>query len=806
MGINQGRRGTGNTSPQRSAQASRSDVEPAEPAQIGRFEVLEALGRGSRGAVFLARDPGRGNKVAIKTLGAGWPAGTELPREAQALSQLQHPHLVGVLEVCEYQGTHCLVYQYVPGQSLKGHLRDQGPLQARKAARWMIQILDAVAYAHEQGIVHLDLRPTSIQIDRDGVLRVMDFGVSVLTSGPTAVGDPLDSANYLAPELLHGTEAGPAGDIFSLGLILHEMVTGSPAVSGNDPVATMQWIAHNTIAPPSSRRAELDREFDQIVQKALEKNPKDRYANAREMQRALGAFLEGTSPKERPVDDASALSFLLRRMRRRADFPAISQNMSLVGRKTASDSESSVDELANIILKDYALTTKLLRLVNSSYYGQYGGQISTVSRAVVVLGLTQVRNAALSLLLFEHLGDKPQAYELREVAGRAFLSGNIGGRIAAALRIPDPERAFVCAMLHTLGRYLIIFYFPEEHEEILSAVKNTGLGEAAASREILGLSPEELAVGVARDWHLPDEIIQSMRPLPDKALGKPAGDEETLHYIAVFANKLADIIVRPSQAPELDELSKLQERFKAFISLAAQDLSAIVESALDDLSAHAGVFNLNLSTSRFYRNAKNWAKSGKSRASASPPETAEQDSGESDLPAAPARDPSSPEAILLNGMQDITQAILSNYALNDILVMVLETLFRGLGFSRVLLCIRDAKHARMAARFGLGKHVDRLIGRFHFPITPGPDIFSRALQEQDDLVCNAPGTSEAVPDWHRALVKPGAFALCPVVVNGVTLGLIYADREEADKAITRVDLNYLDALRNQAALAVKQRS
>ncbi|MDJ0863156.1 MAG: GAF domain-containing protein, partial [Gammaproteobacteria bacterium] len=159
-----------------------------------------------------------------------------------------------------------------------------------------------------------------------------------------------------------------------------------------------------------------------------------------------------------------------------------------------------------------------------------------------------------------------------------------------------------------------------------------------------------------------------------------------------------------------------------------------------------------------------------------------------------------------SGMQDITQAIVGDYALNDILVMILETLFRGLGFSRVLLCIRDAKRGRMVARFGLGRDLESLVNRFSFPLNSGRDVFSRAVQEHDDVVCHEPGKADDVPEWHRALVKPATFALYPIVVNEVTLGLIYADREEADKLVDHFDRNYLNALRNQAALAVKQRS
>lgn len=756
--------------------------------------------------VYLARDPNLGRTVAIKTLRPQKHNSTDLLHEARTVGQLQHPHIVPVFEIGEDQGNPYVVYEHVAGRSLKTLLREEGPQSIHRAVTWMIQIIDGIGHAHDHGIVHRDLKPSNIHIGDDHIPRLMDFGIAT-AEGVSQPGDGLwGSINYLAPELLHGADAEPASDIFTLGLILYEMVTGSPAMSANDPVATMHWIAHRSVAAPSTRRSDLPAEVDHIVQRALEKEPRDRYPSVWEMQKALRSFLGDPSTSERGIGDGSALTFVLRRIRRKADFPAVSQSIALISQKTASDSETSVDDLANIILKDYALTTKLLRLVNSSFYGQYGGHISTVSRAVVVLGLTQVRNAALSLLLFEHLGNEPQAHELREIAGRAFLAGNIGRRVASDLQVPEPERAFVCAMLYTLGQYLTILYFPEEHKEILRTMKTQGMDPVTASRTILGLSAEELGIGVARDWCLPDEIVESMRRLPGKVLGVPANDRETLRFIATFANELTDLAVRPSGEHREEHLKLFRKRFKAYISIPEPALSAILESALEDLFAYADAFNINLKDSQFYCNASHWAKGETSDTAHDAPASSADAGASSGDTSAPPQDPSSPEGILLDGIQDITQALLCNYALNDILVMVLETVFRGMGFTRVLLCIRDIKCGKMVARFGLGKDVDTLLDRFRFPLSPGQDIFSKAIKDHGDHVCNEPGTSDTIPDWHRRLLRPGALVLCPIMVNGVSLGLIYADREEADRPVTQVDLDHLNALRNQAALAIKQRS
>jgi len=798
---------TGSPSPERPAAKECPARPPSLPTQIGRFHVLQLLGQGAQGVVYLALDPDLRRKVAIKTLHPRGTSRADVLREARTVGRLRHPHIVPVFEVGEHLGFPYVVYEYVPGQSLKQVLRERGAVPVPEAIGWMLAILSAVEHAHGERIIHRDLNPANIQIGDDGAARIMDFGIAALAGTRTPAREGLwGTANYMAPELLDGGAVGPQTDLFSLGLILYEMVTGRPAVATGDAVAALYRIAHQRIDPPSSLRPDLGRDFDRLVMRALSKDPAERYPSAMVMQESLRGFLDGAGGTADKGDgNQSTLSFLLRRMRRRADFPAIAKHIGAINQMTAAPGNASVSELANLILEDYALTTKLLRLVNSSFYGQYGGHISTVTRAVVVLGFEQVRNAALSLLLFEHLTNQPQAVELRELTGQAFLSGNIGRRIASELRLPEPERAFICAMYHTLGEYLTLYYFPEEYHEILTAILHKGRDERDASRALLGLSFEELGTGVAREWRLPPEIVASLRRLAPGAIGVPQDDGQALRYIAAFANALTAAIARAPGTPEEPDLNHLKKRFEAYIAVDDDTLTGIVDAALRDLTAFARTLGVNVQASAFFQNAVRWVGGEEVRAypTDSPPAAQETDTTQPS-----ERDPAPPaESILLSGIQDITQALLCNYDVNDILVMVLETIFRGLGFTRVLLCIRDIRRSQMVARFGLGRDVDSVLERFRFPLSGQQDCFSRALREQKDLV-HGPETSPGadVPSWYRNGIDAPRFALFPIVVNGISLGLIYADRDDPGRSISGGDLNYLNALRNQAALAIKQRS
>jgi HD-like signal output (HDOD) protein len=498
-------------------------------------------------------------------------------------------------------------------------------------------------------------------------------------------------------------------------------------------------------------------------------------------------------------------------MQRKADFPALAQHIAEVSRRLADHEKTSAAELSSTILKDYALTTKLLRLVNSPFYGQYGRRISTVSRAVVLLGFSQVRLAALSLLLFEHLDDRSQAIALQEAAGHAFLAGAIGRHLAESVHLLDPEQVFVCAMFRTLGRYLTAYYFPEEYQEIQRTRKLRGLAEGAAAVDVLGVPFEELGMAVAREWHLPPELTASMTPLADTPVPRAETGQERLRQVAALSNELTEVLVESTPAERGAALERLRARFGRSFAVSDQAIQNVVERALDDLKTYSSSTRIDtLRRTACVREASAWLRAARD-GPATPgrgaaPETPSSVDGER-----PDTDPTEvqgPNAVLLAGLQDITQALLDGCGVNDILIMVLETAYRGLGFTRVVLFIREPHTGWMAARFGLGADVEGTLPRLRFRPTGGDDVFSAAVGEQRDLVVSdltAPRAREDLPTWYRQACTSATLALLPIVVSRVCLGLVYADRDVPERPITPAEMGYLHTLRNQAVLAVRQR-
>jgi len=363
----------------------------------------------------------------------------------------------------------------------------------------MEQILVATDCAHTEGIVHRDLKPNNIMVDTEGNAKVLDFGIATVSGTIIAPEDGLvGTVNYMAPEQLSFGVIGPATVVFTLGLIIFEMLTDVRTVDLDEPMAFMYRIAHDNLALPSKIKHDLDNKFDILVGRALAEDPGERYLSARAMKEALekcacdeDALTTATGDTE-IASKSSTLAFLIRRMRRKSDFPAMSERITEINQQTTPMENASVSDLANTILKDYALTTKLLKLVNSSFYAQYRGDISTMSRAVVILGLKQVRMIAQSLLLFEHLGDAPHAQKLQEVACSSVLSGIIARQLAQDLKLKGTEEAFVSSMIHNLRHYLTLFYLPEEYADIQAAMRASRGNETPTCLEVLG-------IGIARE-------------------------------------------------------------------------------------------------------------------------------------------------------------------------------------------------------------------------------------------------------------------------------------------------------------------
>src|SRR5437667_75596 len=277
--------------------------------QFGDYELLAELGHGGMGVVYRARHAKLDRLVALKMLLLGQfsseQAVQRFQREARAAAGLRHPNIVAIHDIGQVEGQHYLTMEFVQGRSLSSCLRD-GPLPPRQAAAHLRALAEAMSVAHAAGIVHRDLKPSNILIDLFDQPHITDFGLAKPLDGSsdiTLTGHMLGSPNYLAPELATGRkqEVGPTTDIYSLGAILYECLTGRPPFLGATIHETLLRIADTEPVAPRVLDAKLPRDLETICLKCLEKEPARRYPTTQELANELGRYLNGEPILARPV-------------------------------------------------------------------------------------------------------------------------------------------------------------------------------------------------------------------------------------------------------------------------------------------------------------------------------------------------------------------------------------------------------------------------------------------------------------------------------------------------------------------------
>jgi serine/threonine-protein kinase len=289
--------------------ASPGGLAPGELPALPGYEVQAVLGRGGMGVVYQARHLRLGRTVALKMLLAGAAATADerarFLREARAVAALRHPNVVQVHDVGEHEGRPYFTMEYVEGGSLAQKLAG-APQPARPAAALVATLAEAVQAAHRGGIVHRDLKPANVLLAADGTPRVTDFGLARQLQGGdeiTLSGVPMGTPSYMAPEQARGQRGavGPAADVYALGAILYELLTGRPPFRAETAVATLQQVLADDPVPPARLNPQVPRDLETICLKCLEKDPRRRYPTAAALADDLRRFDRGESIAARPA-------------------------------------------------------------------------------------------------------------------------------------------------------------------------------------------------------------------------------------------------------------------------------------------------------------------------------------------------------------------------------------------------------------------------------------------------------------------------------------------------------------------------
>ena len=604
------------------------------------------------------------------------------------------------------------------------------------------------------------------------------------------------------------------------------MLTGQPLVAHIDAYRAVYQVTHEQLELPPNLGAGVDDRLRAIVLRALALDPAQRHPDAQvfgdELLQWSGAALSthGESVQRAADVGNGTLDFLLRRMRHKSDFLALSDSIVRIQGMATSETES-VSRVANEVLKGVALTNKLLRLVNSADVAR-GGRISTVSWAVTLVGFNGIRNMALGLVLLEHMQDKAHAGVLKDAFFRSLMAGTVAGELSPVLR--ESEEAFIGAMFQNLGRLLANFYFPEEVGTIrtLVASPRQPVSEATASVNVLGLNYEALGIGVAKAWGLPEGIQKCMKrpqgPPPTRA---PADAGERLRWTALVGNEVADILLHTDPKEVDARLSQVARHYAKTLGVNPSDVQNATVVACKKLVEMARAMDFRVT-------AGSAASKLLKLPADAPSDHGNSDDTQSDslLPlelhatlvvapssmvSAPALDTRHVSQTLTSGIQDITNAMVEDSNLSDVLRMVLETMLRAMDFQRIVFCLRDAKTETLTGRFGLGKDVETLAKVFHIPLkVTAADLFAAVcLKGADTMISDAtePRISTRLLEWYKKRVNAPTFLLLPLAIKGKPFGLIYADKaEKGELVLDEKELGLLRTLRDQAVMAFTQSS
>jgi serine/threonine protein kinase len=275
--------------------------------KFGKFEILKTLGQGAMGEVYQAHDPLLDRDVALKVVAPSLLRGTDtlerFKREARAAARLQHPNIVTIFEVGEVEGKRYIAMEFVAGEELGRAIHDPDRFTLDQKIRMIVDVCRGLHFAHKMGVIHRDVKPANILVTHDRVVKILDFGIARIgDSNLTQTGMVLGTPSYISPELLQGAKVDHHADMWAVGVILYEVLSGRRPFEAKTPLSVVSKIIHEPLPPLDARQLGLPEPLVAAVTKALAKAPEDRFADLHTMERALLSAIGATPAPEAPLD------------------------------------------------------------------------------------------------------------------------------------------------------------------------------------------------------------------------------------------------------------------------------------------------------------------------------------------------------------------------------------------------------------------------------------------------------------------------------------------------------------------------
>lgn len=896
-------------------------------AQLGNYVIERALARGGMGIVYVARHLSLDRQVAVKVLnddvGDSRELASRFREEARITASLRHPNIVELFDFGVIGGHYYYVMELLQGQDLATYLLGKGHLPVRLVVRCVQQICSALSAVHGAGVVHRDLKPGNVFVvsERPWRIKLVDFGIAKVVSGGkchTSYGQIVGSPSHMAPEqaLGHMDRISPRSDLYALGAIAYEMLTGQPLFDHDSEIMLLMMHIREPFIPIRDLAPQVPQPVAAVIEACLAKDPAQRPPSARavseELTKAAGegaiclhtgcigpgnslvppvsepvlvqapigggpgapcesslrpvppepqelevvpvealgsAGRQGllpssklathepppesgpctgqdaqqiahneTDPSELSAAENDTVARLLTRMQLKTDFPTFVRDAGGLGNRANAEAPCSAHQLGDAILKDHALTAKLLRTVNRSYANRFNGKVLSVKHAIVLLGLDRARTLALSISLFKRPPSRSRSKRAVDSVISSIVSGEIARALAERAGVKDAEQARLCGMFRNLGHHLLLAYLPEEYDRLLEARETGGLSLDQAARRVLGVSLTNLGIGVAERWLLPPRVVSamSMRRTTGKSLET---EEERLGALAGFSAALCEIVVSQSPGTWEQSLDQLLKNHRHLVRLEVREVPELLRVVRESIGVGYSSLELESDHTRFSQNVDTLPpvatgrEPGAGRSGWEPLLAVPSAKGTQGIPAGGGRGdrslvvpahtakgmadviireahevarcptssaPMSREEFDLS-VQDLTSRLRACSARSRILATSLELLCRYLGLPRVLALIANSQRTELIVRAVVGEDAEALRTELTFPLHTGRarrDLFSSAYYGPKDVIIEdafAPSARHLIPVRYFEAIGSVAFLLLSCTLGNQARVLLLAD-------------------------------
>ncbi|MHB8068467.1 MAG: HDOD domain-containing protein [Desulfobaccales bacterium] len=504
--------------------------------------------------------------------------------------------------------------------------------------------------------------------------------------------------------------------------------------------------------------------------------------------------------------DPSPLSAIQWTINTSPTFPAFSANVQEL--LTIQDNPyNTVNAVSAIILRDLSLTTQILKVVNSVFYQTHARQVHTVSSAVMILGFDHLRDLAVGLRLFENFR-KSNLSHLKQLIVLSFLTAIQAQEMARNDPSLKAEEVFITALLFNIGELIVAYYLPREYQKIIALVEEKGWDKTSAAQHVLQVSMESVGLVILKDWNFPPDMLKRLSFL-HAALRTGSGPEARLWKMIkgafVLSNNLMDPLIAPS------ERQRHEERVCRIMGLNHQTLTQSLTASKKRLHEMTQILRIDLHKLHLSE-AIMPGDEQEARAPVSPAEIQEQ-SVSPETKAARAMAPADHQAadlrklqLLYQVMEEVNQALVSQAPINQVLLMVLEGIFRGIRFDRVIFLLVNPQRTWITGRFGLGVGVEELLPVLHLPLKASSNVFALAMEENREYLVNPyqnPGDRALMDVNFWAKSRSQTFLVVPLLVDQIPIGAFFVDRLDAAQPISEEDRRRLRIFRDLSIIALR---